>query len=292
MFDLKEVNHKLCQQSIIRDINLSSKTGELIAIIGPNGAGKSTLIKCLAGTITPSGGTVYYHGKDINSYSTVDLAKMRAYLSQHVSMAFDFNVSDVVLMGRYPYSRDRITPQDKEIVHEVMERTGVLHLENRFVHTLSGGELQRVHFARALAQVHHRGYNSRKLLLLDEPVNNLDPRYQHDILVMSREEAVQNSTVVVTVLHDLNLAARYADRVVLMKQGTIIAQGEPEKVMMPEYLEPLYDLPVTVFHSGAAMHIACGAGCEVLKNKEIMNHNGSSPVHTADIAQEGEEISL
>jgi iron complex transport system ATP-binding protein len=228
------------QKRLIEDISVSFAPGKLHLIIGPNGAGKSTLIKVLARLLRPQRGSIKYDGIDINDAREVDLAKHRAVLSQAIEVAFPLSVREVVMMGRYPHFGGRPGPVDETIVDEVMSHFDVTEFTARDYQTLSGGERQRVNFARVLAQLWRDGDeksnngsspSATRYLFLDEPLTFLDIRHQIDFMKKVREFANAPDVVVVGVVHDLNLAGRFADQIVLLNHGRLVAGGSPAEVL-------------------------------------------------------------
>lgn len=193
--------------------------GRVTAILGPNGAGKSTLLSMLSGQRKPRSGSVSLGGRVLPAIAAPELARLRAVLPQETAVAFDFTVQEVVEMGRFPH-RQSPSRQEARIAQDAMEATGVGHLAARGVNTLSGGERARAHLARALAQIWEpRPDGSTRWLLLDEPTAALDLAHQHQAMVLVRRWAVEQGIGVVAVLHDLNLALRYAHDTVLMGAG-------------------------------------------------------------------------
>lgn len=239
------VSVELGGASILRDVSLDVVAGEVLVLVGPNGAGKSTLLATLAGDIKPVSGAVLVDGKPLSAYRPKDLARRRAVQPQEAHLAFGFRVADVVSMGRAPWPADAV--EDREIVAEAMRRTGVLHLATRLFPSLSGGERARVTFARVLAQ-------QTGIILLDEPTAALDLGHQERTLAHARELAAAGSAVVV-VLHDLRLAAAYADRIALMSRGGIRAVGVPREVLTASVLEDVYEYPVDVFDHGGELMV-------------------------------------
>lgn len=223
---------------ILHNINLSVKSGEFLGIIGPNGGGKSTLIKQMGGLLTPSSGQVLINGRDLNRIKNAEKAREVAMVNQQNIFVFDFTVEEMVAMGRIPHGHrlSAMTAKDWDIVTEMMDRCSVGHLAKRSVNRLSGGELQRALIARALTQ-------ETPILLLDEPVSQLDLRFQWEIMDLA--QALQHKTVVI-VLHDLNLAARFCDRLVLLGGGQIITEGSPELVLTPENLKNAYGVSAEI----------------------------------------------
>jgi len=223
---------------ILSGVDLAVSGGEVVALVGPNGAGKSTLLGVLSGDLEPDGGAVLLDGRPIAARPARELARERAVLLQRQGLAFGFRVEEVVRMGRAAWHRTPAADQDDRLVEESMERAEVAPLALRLFPTLSGGEQARVSFARVLAQ-------AAPVLLLDEPTAALDIRHQEAVLAVARSTAALGAAVVV-VLHDLSLAAAYADRVCLLSAGTVAADGPPGQVLTSELLTRVYDHPVRV----------------------------------------------
>lgn len=228
---------------ILVDVDLDVRPGEVVALVGPNGAGKSTLLAVLAGDVDPTSGRVTIEDRDLGSYPARELARHRAVQLQKQGLAFGFRVSEVVRMGRTPWHRTDLEDDDDRIVAESMERADIVELADRLFPTLSGGEQARTSFARLLAQ-------STPVLMLDEPTAALDIRHQESLLAVAREAASAGAGVVV-VLHDLSLAAAYADRVCVLSHGRVRADGPPAEVLTAELLSDVYAHPVDVIeHDG------------------------------------------
>ena len=237
------------QRQILDGLDLSLESGTLTALLGPNGAGKSSLLKCLTGELEYEG-TITLFGENRQQWSGKQLAHRLGVLPQSSSLNFPFLCEEVVAMGRLPHS-EPATRRD-EIVAAARTHAGVEHLAKRLYPGLSGGERQRVQFARVLAQIWQAPSPTEqtelpRLLLLDEPTSALDLKYQHQLLTMARALASRNTAVLV-VLHDLNLAARYADRLVMLERGKLMADGTPAEVLTPELIARLYDYPAQVIH--------------------------------------------
>lgn len=227
-------------RQILHDVSLGVQSGEVLALIGPNGAGKSTLIRAVSGVI-PYTGQVRTNGDDFASLSSIQRAKYIATVPQAVAMPPAFTVWETVLFGRTPYLGFLGQPsqKDEEIARQSLQRVTALPFADRRVGELSGGEQQRILLARALCQ-------STPILLLDEPTAHLDLQYQVSLLELVRELAHQDNLAVLVALHDLNLAAHYADRIALMVAGEIKAEGKPEQVLRAELIQEAYCLPVQV----------------------------------------------
>lgn len=225
---------------ILHDVSLEVQSGEVLALIGPNGAGKTTLVRAVSGVI-PYRGHIRTNGDDFASLSTLQRARYVATVPQAVSLPPAFTVWETVLLGRTPYLNFLGQPsqKDEDIARQSLGRASALPFAERRVGELSGGEQQRVLFARALCQ-------STPILLLDEPTAHLDLQYQVNLLELVSELAHKDNLAVLIALHDLNLAAHYADRIALMVAGNIKAIGKPKEVLQPELIAEAYCLPVQV----------------------------------------------
>jgi len=236
---------KLCvvfrDQTILDGVSFSLRPGELVTVLAPNGAGKSTLLKCLAGTLKPQCGSVQINARPIEDYPIRELARRRAVLSQHHAVQFPFTVLGVARLGRYPHD-DLPDARNQAIAEEALRKTEVWHLRHRLFPTLSGGEQQRVQLARVLAQIWE---TPGAFLLLDEPTSALDLKHQQRTLDLARELA-EDGMGVLCIMHDLNLAALYADRVILMQNGRIAATGLPEEVLRQDALESVFGIRANV----------------------------------------------
>jgi iron complex transport system ATP-binding protein len=239
-------------------------------IVGPNGSGKSTFLKAFSGEWPFDRGDIYYDGQSLAAIGKTQLAQRRAVMSQLPELHFPVRVDDIVMMGRYPHFTWRHGPHDAEICRQAMERLGVLELADRDYLTLSGGERQRVQFARALAQIWDPPAAGSRYLFLDEPVSSLDVHYQHEFLALARTLAA-SGIVLVAVLHDLNLALQYADRILFLKEGNIVAAGAAPEIVTPELigavfgitahllLHPYGDRPVVVYSEQKGQgEVGCG----------------------------------
>ena len=240
MLKIKNLSVSYGSRRILHDISLDVQSGEILALIGPNGAGKSTLIRAVSGVI-PYSGHVRANGDDFAAISTLQRAKYIATVPQAVSMPPAYTVWETVLLGRTPYLGFLGQPsqKDEEIARQSLARVSALPFADRRVGELSGGEQQRVLLARALCQ-------STPILLLDEPTAHLDLQYQVGLLELVSELAHKDDLAVLVALHDLNLAAHYADRIALMVAGNIKAIGKAKDVLQPELIQEAYCLPVQV----------------------------------------------
>ena len=239
--DVKNASVQIGDKTLLDNVSLSLKRGEVVSVLGPNGAGKSTLMKVINGERKPSQGEVLLNGR--NDWPLNEQALMLGVLPQSSSLSFPFTVEEVVILGRIPCATDRT--ENLRIVAEALKKVDCLHLKDRHYTTLSGGERQRVHMARVLTQIWDESPLGQRYLLLDEPTSALDPAHQQLTLKMARQEA-DNGLSVLVILHDLNLAARYSDRIVILKQGAIAAQGTPKQVLTPETVYSVFNIDVTI----------------------------------------------
>jgi len=212
---------------ILHGVTLGAAAGEVVGIVGPNGSGKSTTLRCVYRALRPSGGAVLLGGRDLADLPLRESARRLAALTQDSHVEFDFTVTEVVAMGRLPHQGtfDRDTERDRGIVARTLAQVDGAHLAGRSFRTLSGGERQRVLIARALAQ-------EPGVLVLDEPTNHLDIKHQLDVLALVRGVGL----TALTVLHDLNLAAAYCDRIHVLDGGRVVASGKPVDVLVPELI--------------------------------------------------------
>lgn len=227
---------------VLSDIEFAVEAGEILSIVGPNGSGKSTLLRCINRILKARQNTVLIDGKDINKLNLKELSKIMGYVPQASACAFPFTVFDVVLMGRKPYIHWSLSERDYEIVAETLAFLGIKELAMRHFNELSGGEQQKVIIARALAQ-------EPQVLLLDEPTSSLDIKHQLEILLMLKCLAQSKHCSVIMAIHDLNLASRFSDRILMLKKGSIFAAGTPEMVLTEENIAAVYGVKARVTNS-------------------------------------------
>jgi iron complex transport system ATP-binding protein len=240
--EARDVHLSYGGRRVLQAIDLRATPGRVLALIGPNGAGKSSLLSLLAGLRRPSVGDVMLDGRALHAWPAHELAARRAMLSQRVQLGFAFRTEEVVMLGRSPQGAARPRAADLRIADAAMHATRTTHLRGRNYLELSGGEQQRVQLARVLAQV----WDCRDApgwLLLDEPEAGLDIAHQHDLLQQARALTRQGFGVV-AVLHDLNLAARYADDIALLAQGRLVCHGDPGHALDAEVLSRIYGIPL------------------------------------------------
>ncbi|TDQ41155.1 ABC transporter ATP-binding protein [Aureibacillus halotolerans] len=234
------------EAQVLSGVDLHAASGKMVGLIGPNGSGKSTLLRTLYAALRPKTGRIQIGEDVVSSLSPRELPKRVAVVAQEPSSEAVMSVADMVLLGRSPHrsSFHSYSAEDYEIAADALRKVGLRHMADRRFHTMSGGEKQRAFIARALAQ-------QAEQLLLDEPTNHLDIHYQHDILQLVR--SLRKTTVVV--LHDLNLAARYCDELVLLNHGKVVSSGPTAEVLVPEVIEPVYRMKVTTLYDEGRLQL-------------------------------------
>ncbi len=239
--EVKNLSFSYNEDKVLEDINFKVEDGEFISVIGPNGSGKSTLLKLINNLYKPKSGNVLIYDKDVSGYKAKDLAKRIAMVPQDTNIEYEFPVEDIVLMGRHPYI-SRFQKEDDEdyaIVNEALKLTNTSYLKGRNINRISGGERQRVLIAKAIAQ-------NPDLILLDEPTSHLDINYQMEIFKLLKKLNENKKTTIILVVHDINLASRYSDRVILLKGGKVLGIGKPSEVINNDNIEKAYNLKVAV----------------------------------------------
>lgn len=230
---INQLSYHQGSQPLLQDINFTINPGELVGIIGPNGAGKSTLLKCLSGFITPSNGGISLFEKPLNSYSHQQRAQRLSYLPQHTEPAFGFLVKDIIYYGHH-----QSTTASEQEINNIINQLEINKLLNRPINQLSGGEQQRVHFARLLIQ-------NAAVMLLDEPTASLDIGHESLLLNILSHHCQQGKSALIAI-HDLNTAITFCDRLLLLEHGQQIAFDTPEKVLTPQQITALYQHHVSV----------------------------------------------
>ncbi|EJO5347999.1 ABC transporter ATP-binding protein [Clostridium botulinum] len=229
-------------KKVIKGINLKVEEGEIVSIIGPNGSGKSTLLKCINGILKPCSGNIYINSKEVLKMNPKELAKIIAYVPQETSEVFMQTIFETVLMGRKPHLKWGVREKDLKIVEEILEYMELLDLAECYIDELSGGQKQRVYIARALAQ-------EPKILLLDEPTSSLDIKHQLEVLQVVDKISRQRNTSVIMVIHDLNLAYRFSDKLALVKSGQVISYDSPEVVITEENINSVYEVESSIINT-------------------------------------------
>lgn len=255
MLEAKNITYQIGNKLLLDDVSVRFEPGLFHLIIGPNGAGKSTLVNILSSQLKTHHGQVLYNNQDISTLTIEALAKQRAVLSQNIELAFPLLVREVVMMGRYPHFISKPSKRDEEIVQEAMHFFDVTDLAERNYMTLSGGEKQRVHFARVAAQIWAETKEECRYLILDEPLTFLDVHYQFDFMHKMKNLLKSQKIVVIGVVHDLNLAAKFADQIILLHQGKLLAQGNKKTVLTRANIKTAYRLEPFIHEEKEAMYL-------------------------------------
>lgn len=246
-FEIDALAFAYDQRTVLKAVSLSLPAGHFYGILGPNGCGKTTLLDLLAGHRRPAAGRIRYRGSDLGRYSRRELAAEIALVPQDFYINFPFTAREIVMMGRYPFIPRFAAPSaaDHQRVREIMDITGTWPLRNALVTELSGGERQRVVFARALAQ-------DTRVLMLDEATSNLDIGHSLELLALTARSVGTTEKTVIAVFQDINLAAAFCDRLVVMKAGTVAACGETAEVLQADLLQAIFGVRARVSHNAYA----------------------------------------
>lgn len=242
MMDIKNVSKHYGDEIVVNNVSLPIEKGKMTACIGPNGAGKSTLIEMISRLIPQDAGYIYIDENEINSWKKGDFAKRLSILKQTNQMNVRLTVRELVSFGRFPYTKGRLNDHCKEVIKDSLHYLGLTHLQDRYIDTLSGGQLQRALIAMVLCQ-------DTEYILLDEPLNNLDMSYGVQMMQTLRRLVDDLGKTIITVVHDINFAASYADNIVAMKNGELFAAGTVEEMMTKTVLDELYDMDVTIIEN-------------------------------------------
>lgn len=235
---IENINFGYKTKHILNDVCLDAEFGNVVSIIGPNGSGKTTFIKCINKILKPKKGSVKLNEENLHLMKQQDIAKKIAYVPQMTNDFFSGTVMDLVIMGRKPYINWNISEEDIKIVLDILDSMGILHLADKFYSELSGGQKQKVLIARALAQ-------DTDIYLLDEPISFLDIKNQIEVMKMARNLA-KKEKIVIIVVHDLNMAMKYSDKILLLEDGYVISQGKPKEVLTESNIKKVYDVDVDI----------------------------------------------
>lgn len=229
----------------LSQISFSIEKKDFYVILGPNGSGKTTLLRIISGVLHPCSGEVLLQEKPIQKMSRRQTARKISFVPQNITVDFPFSVKEVVLMGRFSHTKGLgiENKKDIDIAQYAMEMTGTWDLSNRMIHQLSGGERQRVFIAQAIAA-------EAEIMILDEPISSLDIKYKIEILELLANLNRRQNITIITTLHDLNLAGAFADKILLLKKGSVAAQGPPKEVLVPSIIEPVYNTRFNTIEDG------------------------------------------
>ena len=246
MLRTENIHYHIGKKQILQNVNATFLPGTFSMILGPNGSGKSTFLKIFSGELKANEGAVFYGDEDIHVLSKLELARFRSVMSQQPELNFPITVEEVVMMGRYPHFNVAPLKKDEHICDEVMQLMNLLHFKERNYLTLSGGEKQRVQFARVLAQIWESTQESaHRYLFLDEPLNSLDINYQKEFLDIAQVFASKGTTVV-AVMHDINLAVQYGTHLIFLKEGKVVMQGSPKQIISKDLIKEVYNIEANI----------------------------------------------
>jgi iron complex transport system ATP-binding protein len=250
---------------VLRAVRLNVPAAGIVGILGPNGSGKTTLLRVLAGTRRPQRGTVTLDGEPLATFSRAELARRMAVVPQETHLAFDYTVAEVTMMGRYPHlaAFEIEGPADIAVIEEALTSTGTLHLKDRLFATLSGGEKQRVVIAAALGQIAGgsgapsslRGSGDPGFLLLDEPTASLDLSYQLEVAALLRRLHEDRGVSIVISTHDLGLAGTLCDRLLMIRDGEVVADGETDEVLTVENVRAVFGVEAEIIHRPSGQRV-------------------------------------
>ncbi|MGB2727846.1 MAG: ABC transporter ATP-binding protein [Halobacteriota archaeon] len=245
---VKNVEFSYASVPILKDVCIELAESEMLGVVGPNGAGKSTLIRCIDRILKPQRGIILLDERDIKEMRLMELAKKVGYIPQSTSQIFPATVFDTVLMGRRPHLGWRSSEKDTEMVLETLQMLNIEELAMRDINELSGGQQQKVFIARALTQ-------EPNVLLLDEPTSNLDIRHQLEVMDIIKNIVREKELSAIMAIHDLNLASRYADRILMMNSGKIFSAGDPVSVLTPANIKHVYGVEAEVNNNNGRPYI-------------------------------------
>ncbi|RLC72255.1 MAG: ABC transporter ATP-binding protein [Chloroflexi bacterium] len=252
--EIRGVHFNYGSTPALEDVSVEVGEGEVVSLVGPNGSGKTTLLKCINRILSPQRGTILLEKRDVSKVSLKELARLAGYVPQSAARSFPTTVFDTVLLGRKPYLGWAVSARDKDVALNLLRSMGMEDMILRDFNELSGGEKQKVLLARALAQ-------EPAVLLLDEPTSNLDLRHQLEVMDLICSLAKGNGVSAIMAIHDLNLASRYSDRVILLKKGLVYAAGEPGSVLVPENIREVYCIDTIINEDSGKPYIIPLAPC-------------------------------
>lgn len=243
------------KQTILHGVGFEAESGQLISLIGPNGSGKTTLLKCINRIHEPRSGSIHVDGVSIDRLSQAQVAQHIGYVPQMARNYIPATVLDTVIMGRRPFIKWNISDSDVSLALETLERVGAAHLAHKDFEALSGGQKQKVLIARAMAQ-------QPDIFLFDEPISFLDIKNQLAVMEMAQDMVKRQNKIVIMVVHDLNMALRYSDKILLLKDGKIVARGKPETVLCEKNVADVYDVRVKIIEEELGKHMIPMYGIE------------------------------
>jgi iron complex transport system ATP-binding protein len=242
MIRIENISKSYGSLVVVDNVTAVFPQGQITALVGSNGAGKSTLLNIIGRLIPPTNGNVMIQEKELSLWNSRELAQQLAILKQSNSTHLQITVEDLVQFGRFPYSQGRLTPEDKEAMDFALKFTDLSTIRSKYIHELSGGQRQRAYIAMIIAQ-------DSPVILLDEPLNNLDMKHSVQVMELLKRLCHEKGKTIITVMHDINLAAAYASHLFAMKNGKLIFSGTSEEGMTGEILSKIFDLPCNIYHT-------------------------------------------
>ncbi len=273
IIDIQGIEFSYTSVPVLKDITVKMEGPKFISVLGPNGVGKSTLIHCINKILTPKQGTVLIDDTDVKEITIKEMAKLVGYVPYSANDTFPLTVVDTVLMGRHPHSNRGSLDKDLDVVYDTLEMLGILDLAMRSFNELSAGQHQKVMLARGLAQ-------EPKVLLLDEPTSNLDVRHQLDVAKMLKRLSREKGLLVIMICHDINIAAKYSDEIILLSGGTIYDIGTPQQVITKKNLEEVYNVICEIVDDDGGPHVILKDSIDPVEQSEdvVVNSNDTQAV--------------